>query len=142
MKTTIIATALLAAAAVPALADGTPPPAPDKNVCLLHSEIDGWGSRDAHSLIINDRFNKKYLVGVTGLCSDLPFATFVGIKPFGAGGNFCVDRGDRVIMRGPGVAMHGPCTVTSIVPYTKEMEAADKAASEAKRHAKDEPKAN
>jgi hypothetical protein len=128
MKTTILTGALLLSAAIPALADpsATPQPA-NRNVCLYSHEIFGWGSRDDHSLVVSDKFGRKYLVSVAGACNDLNWAFGVGIRSFG-GGHTCVDRGDHIEMRGGGVMGPSVCWVTKVQSYTPEMQQADKAA--------------
>ena len=126
MKITIIAAGLLiVASAVPALAS---------DACLLNRDVDGWGTRDAHTLVVNDRFARKYLVSVAGWCQDLDFSMGISIRSFG-GGSSCVDRGDRIVMHGAGAMdRHGLCTITKIERYTPEMEKAYKDALEAKKH--------
>jgi len=126
MKTTIIAAALLmAVTAAPALAG---------DFCLMNRDVDGWGTRDAHTLIVNDRFARKYLVSVAGWCQDLDFSMGIGIRSLG-GGSSCVDRGDRIVMRGAGAMdRHAICTIMKIERYTPEMEKAYRAAREAEHH--------
>ncbi|GAA0539654.1 hypothetical protein FHS83_003737 [Rhizomicrobium palustre] len=129
-KRLFLAAVVLAGTAVPALAEDAPAPA-RTSVCLRHSDVDGWGSRDKKSMVVNDRFGRKYLVSLAGLCSDLNWAFGAGFR--GIGGNIpgsCVDRGDRLIMRGGGVSQvaNDACWVTKVQPYTKDMEQADKVA--------------
>jgi hypothetical protein len=128
MNTKLIWAALLTAAvAVPASAGDTTP-ATSNNVCLQRHLIDGWGARDAHSMVIDDHFGRKYLLTLGGLCNDLDFSFGVGIRGFG-GGSMCVERGDHIMMRGGGVSFHNDtCWVTKVQVYTPEMAAADKAA--------------
>ena len=128
MKTILFAaTLLLAAAAAPAsAADDT---------CLMHRYVDGWGTRGDHELVVNDRFNRKYLLSLAGYCADLDFSLAVGISsPAGDDGNSCVERGDKIVMRGGG-AMRGPsaCWITKIERYTPDMEKAYQAALEVKK---------
>jgi hypothetical protein len=128
MKTVLFAAALiLAAAATPAFAAD--------DVCLMHRDVDGWGSHGDHAMIVNDRFGRKYLVSLAGLCSDLNFSFGVGIRS-PAGMTFgCVERGDRIVMRGGGaMGNNDSCWITKIERYTPEMEKAYKAALEAKRN--------
>lgn len=132
MKTKIIlaATILIAAIATPALAADGPATTSAPNVCLRHSDVDGWGARDNHSMVVNDRFGRKYLVSLNGLCSDLNFAFGAGFRGpgrFGIPGS-CVERGDRVVMGGGGVShvANGTCWVGKVQLYTKDMQAADK----------------
>lgn len=131
MKTLLFSAALLLTAAVPACAETTAP-ATD-NACLMHHDIDGWGAHGDHAMIVNDRFGRKYLVSLAGLCNDLDFAMGVGLRsPGGMGGDFCVEKGDKVVMRGGGV-MPGPsaCWVTKVERYTPDMEKAYRASLEA-----------
>jgi hypothetical protein len=131
MKTVLIATALLLAAAAPAAAV-TPASAAD--VCLMHRDVDGWGAHGDHAMIVNDRFGRKYLVSLAGLCSDLDFSFGVGIRSLGGVTFGCVERGDRIVMRGGGAMPHNDsCWITKIVRYTPEMQAAYKAELEAKK---------
>jgi hypothetical protein len=142
MKTKLLLAAVAAGLfAGPALAeDAAPsdnkPVTKPASVCLRYSDVDGWGSRDKRSMIVDDRFGRKYIVSLAGTCSDLDFALGAGFRPLG--GHYagaCVDRGDRVVMRGGGV---GPvpnttCWVTKVQTYTKDMAAADKLAKENKQ---------
>jgi len=132
MKTKYILAALVTAiTAAPAFAaDTAPAPTANKNVCLMHRDIDGWGSRDDHSMVVDDRFGRKYLVSLAGVCSDIDWAMGAGFRS--VGGNFpgsCVERGDHVILRGGSMAFpHSTCWVTKVQPYTPEMQLADKTA--------------
>lgn len=119
----VLAALVLAAAAAPAYAAN--------DVCLLHRDVDGWGARDKHSVVINDRFGRKYLLSLSGICDDLNFAFGMGIRSLG-GVNMgtCVERGDRIVMRGGGVGPvpNNTCWVQKVQPYTKDMEQADRLA--------------
>lgn len=131
MKTILISAALLVSAAAPAWAETSAPEG--DNACLMHSYIDGWGAHGNHAMIVNDKFGRKYLLSLAGLCNDLDFAMGVGIRPLGGmGGDFCVERGDRIVMRGGGV-LPGPsaCWVTKVERYTPDMEKAYRASLEA-----------
>ena len=127
MKTILATAALLAAVtAVPALAADNHDA--NNGVCLYRHQIDGWGDRDNHSMVVNDVFGRKYLLSLAGVCSDLRFSLAAGVKPFG-GGDPCVSRGDHIVMRGGGTGMMpSACWVTKVQPYTKEMQDADRAA--------------
>ena len=121
MKRVLLTAALLLAAAAPAAAATTAPATDD--TCLLHRYVEGWGAHGDHAMIVSDRFNRKYLVSLAGLCSDLDFSLAVGIvSPLGDTGDFCVEKGDKIVMRGGGV-MAGPsvCWVTKVERYTPEM---------------------
>ncbi|HEY0281584.1 MAG TPA: DUF6491 family protein [Rhizomicrobium sp.] len=128
MKTVLFAaTLLLAAVAAPAFAAD--------NSCLIHRYIDGWGAHGDHAMIVNDTFGRKYLLSLAGYCSDLDFSMAVGIRSPIGGGNFCVGRGDRIVMRGGGaMARNDTCWVTKVERYTPEMEKAYRAQLEAKKN--------
>ncbi len=138
MKAKYFLSAVLLAA--PAFAADPPPansPPANSSVCLRHADVDGWGSRDRHSMVVNDRFGRKYLVSLSGLCNDVDFAFGAGFRPLGgASAGTCVDRGDRLVLRGGGV-MNGrdnsTCWVSKVQLYTKDMEAADKLARQNKQ---------
>jgi hypothetical protein len=121
------ATLFLAAAAMPASAAD--------NSCLMHRYVDGWGSHGDHAMIVNDTFGRKFLLTLAGYCADLDYSMAVGIRSPIGGGDFCVERGDKIVMRG-GAGMGGPsaCWITKIERYTPEMEKAYKAALEAKKN--------
>jgi hypothetical protein len=128
MKTVFLAAALLLAAAVtPAFAAG--------NTCLIREDIDGWGAHGDHAVIINDKFGRKYLLSLAGYCADLNYSFAVGIRSLDSGGLSCVERGDRIVMRGGGAMGHNDsCWVTKVERYTPEMETAYKAELEAKKN--------
>jgi Family of unknown function (DUF6491) len=122
MKMLLPAAVLMFLVAAPAFAAN--------DVCLYRHDVDGWGARSDHSMIINDRFGRKYLVNLAGICSDLNFSFGAGIRPIGGFGGPCVERGDHVITRGPGSTHTDVCWITKIRPYTKDMEVADRHARE------------
>ena len=132
MKTVLLAASLFLAVTVPAVAA---PASSSDNVCLRHDEVDGWGSHGDHAMIVNDRFGRKYLLTLAGYCSDLDFSMAVGIRSPVGGGLSCVERGDKIVMRGGGT-MGGPsaCWITKIERYTPEMAKAYKEAQEAKKN--------
>jgi len=115
----LMAALLLAAVAAPAFASD--------DACLMRRYVDGWGARDEHSMIVNDRFGRKYLVKLAGVCGDLDFAFRAGFRSFG-GPSMCIERGDHVVMRGGGAFPHSTCWVTKVMRYTPDMEHADRAA--------------
>ncbi len=135
MKTKIILAAVLLAIPLAAPAAAADPAS--TSICLRHRDVDGWGARDNHSMVVNDRFGRKYLVSLAGLCSDLNFAFGAGFRApghFGMAGS-CVERGDHVVMGGGGVSPvpNNSCWVTKVQLYSKDMQAADKLARENKQ---------
>jgi len=114
-----------------ALADeSAPASAPAPHACLRFGEIYSWKSVDPKTLIIEDDRHQKFKVGLMAYCPNLAFKESIGIKSMGATYLSCVDRGDDIVVRDFGFPQR--CPISSIEPYTKEMEAADKAAAEAK----------
>ncbi|MGC9954637.1 MAG: DUF6491 family protein [Rhizomicrobium sp.] len=127
MKTVLFAATLfLAAAAAPAFAAD--------DACLMQRYVDGWGTHGDHSLVVNDRFGRKYLLGLAGYCADLDYSMAVGIRSPGGGGDSCVERGDKIVMRGSGMMGGDSCWVTKIERYTPDMEKAYQAALDAKKN--------
>ena len=131
----ILAVLAMAATTTPAFAADAAGPADASHpydICLRHRDVDGWGARDDHSMVVNDRFGRKYLVSLAGVCSDVNWAFGAGFRS--VGGNFpgsCVERGDHLILRGGGVSFpHSTCWVTKVQPYTPDMQQADKLAKE------------
>ena len=133
---TILTLAALLMATTPVLAEDAAPssaaPAAKPYICLRHADVDGWGTRDKHSMVVSDRFGRKYLVGLNGLCDDLNFSMGAGFRPLGSGAWPCVDRGDRIVMSGA-ITRTSTCWVNKVQFYTKDMEAADKLARENKQ---------
>ncbi|MDE2112270.1 MAG: hypothetical protein KGJ79_14090 [Alphaproteobacteria bacterium] len=127
MKAFVISVALLlATAAAPSFAKD--------DVCLMHRFVDGWGAHGDHAMVVNDKFGRKYLVSLAGLCDDINYAWAAGFRSLVGNVDSCVERGDKVIMRGGGVLGHDVCWVTKVERYTPEMEKAYREALEAKRH--------
>jgi len=100
--------------------------------CLQIGRIWSFHPIDKQTLIIEDQLYRKFRVAVAGYCPHLPFKLNLAIKSAsGVNGLDCVRRGDTVISQD--VGMHYTCPVMSVVPYTQEMEKADKAAGEGGR---------
>jgi hypothetical protein len=109
--------------------------------CLRMDLIDGWGTHDAHAVVINDRFGRRYLVSVTGWCRDIEYGFGLSVHNFGDMPMSCVERGDWVVSHGGGVD-HVPgvrCFITKVEPYTPEMEKAFREQKDAARKAKAAP---
>jgi hypothetical protein len=122
--------AAMAFAAIPAVAQ-TPPGAD----CLRAGNIYGFSGikGDERALIVTDRANRRFKVTTMYRCAGLDFNFAVGIKTLEQTRLACVSRGDTILSRD--ISRAGDrCPIASVVPYTREMEAADKAAaSQARR---------
>ena len=130
MKTPfLIAVASLAlCAAVPAQAQAP------KTPCLMIGQVYDFkplpGNR---SLVVTDRFRKKFKLSFNATCNDLQFNSTLGFKSFGTGQLSCLSRGDYVLSHSYG----GPadrCHIDKIEYYTPEMEHADAVEAAAMKH--------
>ncbi|MBN9589226.1 MAG: hypothetical protein J0G99_09480 [Alphaproteobacteria bacterium] len=128
MKIPIAVVALLAGVAS-AAAQAPPPRAQD---CLRIANIYDYtpvpGNR---ALIVTDRARHKFKLTFMGRCTGLQYHVGLAFKSYGTGGLSCLSRGDKVITHD--VAGPPECLISSVVPYTPEMEKADaEAAAKAK----------
>jgi hypothetical protein len=118
--------------AAPALAQ----PATPSAACLQIGQVYDFkpvpGNR---SLIVTDRFRRKYKLTFMGVCRDLQFNLGLAFKSFGTGQLSCIARGDQVISR-QAVGMADHCIINKIEAYTPAMEQADAAAAAAAKAAK------
>ena len=99
--------------------------------CLELGQIYSWKTIDNKTLIVEDNWHQKFKVSLMGYCPELPFKETLGFKVIGGTELSCVSRGDEVISKQYPLG-HFHCPITTIVPYTAEMEKADKAAAAAK----------
>jgi hypothetical protein len=109
-------------------------PAFAQNACLRIGDIYNWNALDDKTLIVEDNWHKKFKLKLIGACFDLKFHNALAFKSVGGMAISCLTPGDDVISRDPAL---GPqrCAITSIDPYTADMEAADKAAAAARKAA-------
>lgn len=126
MRKTILAAASLAALATPvaALAD-------DNRACLRVGFVYNWDVQNDKTLIVEDEWHKKFKVDLMGYCTNLPWHERLAFKSIGGTDLSCLGPGDEVITREFGTGVQR-CAIRHISVYTKEMEAADKAAKAAK----------
>jgi Family of unknown function (DUF6491) len=107
--------ALGASAALSQQTDG-PPPAKDERVCLQANRMQNYDVLDDRTLVITDRFFKRYTVRMASGCVGLTrAATNVVLQARTELGCFG-DSGDRVLFNSPGL---GPvsCFVTGVENY-------------------------
>jgi hypothetical protein len=127
--------ALLLAAAVAALA---PTSAVADRPCLQFGWIYNWKPITDRILMVEDYSHRKFRLSLIGTCYNLAYYQSLGFKSRGALSITCIQPGDEVIQRDyggfGGGGAYGRCAVTHIDYYTPEMEAADRAAAEAKGH--------
>ena len=117
MNTTIPTAFVLLALALPARAD---------TACLQIGRIWSFTPLDSRTLIVEDQLHRKFELALEGYCPRLPFKLNLAIRSAGGvNGLDCVRRGDAVISQD--VGMNYTCPVMSVLPYTPEMEKADKA---------------
>lgn len=123
---------LCAALALAAAGIGAPPAARAQPACLQVGRIWSWKPLDRQTLIVEDELHRKFELRLTGYCPRLPLKLGLAFKANGAiNGLDCVRKGDDVVSQDVGSSF--TCPVTSVVPYTPTMEAADKAAAAAKK---------
>ena len=104
------------------------PSAGASTTCLQIGRIWSFKPLDSKTLIVGDQLYRKFRLTLTGYCPRLPFKLNLAIKSAsGVNGLDCVERGDTVISEDAGT--HYTCPVMSVVPYTPEMERADRAKS-------------
>jgi hypothetical protein len=96
--------------------------------CLQIGRIWSWKAIDNKTLIVEDELHQKFRLALIGYCPRLPIKLNIGIKSTsGVNGLACVRRGDTVISQDVGA--HYSCPVSAVLPYTPEMEKADKSKS-------------
>jgi hypothetical protein len=122
MKNASIAAGLACLIATPALAN----PA-----CLELSQIWNWKALDNKTLIVEDNWHQKFKLSLMGYCPNLTFKENLAFDVIGGTGLSCISRGDQIISRQEAMGAFR-CPISNIVPYTPEMEKADKAAAAAK----------
>ncbi|MBI3676095.1 MAG: hypothetical protein HY243_05710 [Proteobacteria bacterium] len=100
--------------------------------CLRVGEVYNWKARDRKSLIIEDDWHRKFLVGLLGYCPDLNFRETLAIRSPGSTRLSCLSPGDDIVTRQFGMGRLN-CPVRSVSYYTPDMEKADKDAAAAKK---------
>jgi len=103
-------------------------PAHANTSCLQIGRVWSFKPLANRTLIIEDDLHQKFRVALMSYCPHLPFKLNLAIQSTsGVNGLDCVRRGDNVVSQDAG----GPytCPVMSVVPYTADMEKADKAKS-------------
>lgn len=131
MKTMLSAAIALAAiglATVPSLAkDQAEPgsaPGTKSGECLQIMNV--WDFKPVpgnRALIVTDRARRKYKMTFYVPCTGLQYHMGLAFRSRGTGGLSCLTRGDSVITHdivGPPV-----CLISSVVPYTPQMEKTD-----------------
>lgn len=122
MKKVLAAAAgLLALAATPALS---------RPACLELALVWNYKALNDNILIVEDELHRKFKLTLMGYCPNLPYKQRLGFKVFGGTALSCISKGDEVISRDLGFPYR--CPIMDIVPYTPEMEKADRAAAAAK----------
>jgi len=99
--------------------------------CLQLGQIYSWNAPDNKTLVVEDNWHQKFKLSLMGYCQNLTFKERIGFKAFGGTQLSCLSKGDYVLVRDPGFPQR--CPIMDIVPYTPQMEAADKAAKAAKQ---------
>jgi hypothetical protein len=98
--------------------------------CLELGRIWSWKVVDNKTLIVEDDTHQKFKMSLMGFCPDLQFKERIAFKSVGGTDLSCLGMGDYVLAHD--IAVPDRCPITSVVPYTPAMEAAEKAAAAAK----------
>jgi hypothetical protein len=98
--------------------------------CLELGRIWNWKVLDNKTLIVEDDTHQKFKMSLMGFCPNLQFKERIAFKSVGGSDLSCLGQGDYVLAHD--IAIPDRCPITSVVPYTPAMEAADKAAAAAK----------
>lgn len=143
MLSTLIMSATIALGAAPAMAqvqaapDGEPTARPDTaaapDQCLRIGNIWDYAPVPGNrALIVTDKTRRKYKLTFSGTCTGLEYHTGLKFHSRGFGRLSCLAPGDSVITHD--VAGPPTCTISSVTPYTAQMEKADaKARAEAEK---------
>ena len=111
----LISTSLGASVALSQQADAPPAP-PSEKVCLQSNRMQNYNVLDDHTLVITDRFFKRYTVHMASGCVGLtPAAMNVVLQTRTSLGCFGED-GDRVTFNSPGLGRLS-CFVTGVENY-------------------------
>src|SRR5262249_35465463 len=100
-------------------------------------QIWSWNAPNDKTLIVEDNWHQKFKLTLMSPCINLTFKERVGFKAFGGTQLSCLSKGDDVLVRNPGFPQR--CPIADIVPYTAQMEQADKAAAAAKEQQQNSP---
>jgi hypothetical protein len=106
-------------------------PAYAKPPCLRNIDIYSFNAPSDRTLIVETTRHAKYKLTLMGTCWNLDFKERLAFRTIGGSQLSCLSRGDQVISRDLG--MRQTCSITNIQEYTPAMQAADKAAKEAKK---------
>jgi hypothetical protein len=112
----LISTTLGASVALSQQPDAPSGPAPEK-VCLQSNRMMNYDVVDDHTLVVTDRFFKRYTVRMASGCVGLtPAAMGVVLRTRTSLGCFGQDGGDTVVFNSPGLGRLS-CFVTGVENY-------------------------
>jgi len=97
---------------------GAVPAAAQGGVCLRSQQIDNWEVVDDNTLLVTDRRDLKYKIGIIGTCTGLQQARFsLGFETLSE--LSCIRPGDAIRYED---LTFGPerCTISSIVSFADE----------------------
>ena len=108
---------LLSALALACAASAQPASAQDsagQNICLRSNQIDNWEVENDRTLIVTDRRDRQYRLGLIGTCTGLDNAQFqLGFESFSQFS--CLRRGDSIHYNDLTFG-HERCVISSIEP--------------------------
>ncbi|MBU6472691.1 MAG: hypothetical protein KGJ75_03705 [Alphaproteobacteria bacterium] len=130
-KTMILAAALAALTAAPAMAE--PAGGNDaSHACLEVGRIWSWHAPDNRTLIVENDTHQKFKLDLMGYCPSLTFKETLGFRSIGGSYLSCITPGDVVFFHDIGTETR--CVINKVSAYTPAMEKADKEAKEKAQH--------
>jgi hypothetical protein len=104
--------------------------APARQDCLRVGQVDSFSAIKGNdrAFIVTDKLHRRFKISLTYRCPGVEYNLGVGFKTLETGQLACISRGDTVFARDV-TQVGGRCPISSVVPYTPAMEAADKAAA-------------
>ena len=123
----LLAAALAALVAVPALAqpaaEGAPTPNEARQTCLQFGRIWSWKAPNNRTLIVENDSHQKFKLDLMGTCPGLTFKEALAFRSPGGSYLTCITPGDSVFFHD--IGMETRCIISKVTPYTAEMEKAD-----------------
>jgi hypothetical protein len=88
-----------------------------RSVCLRSNQIDNWEVKDGRTMIVTDRRDNKYELGLAGACAGLDNSEWrLGFESLSE--LSCIRPGDSIHYVDP-VFGRERCTITRVEPYVE-----------------------
>jgi len=87
-----------------------------ESICLRSNDINNWEAENGRTLIVTDRRDRQYRLGLVGACTGIGNAQFqLGFETFTE--LSCLRPGDAIHYRDPAFG-HERCVISSVEAYT------------------------